>query len=238
MKNFGTKIEKISQTISPFAGISFINEEFNNCGLKQLIDTELGTRGVKALYSYSDIFKNWYDIFLCGGECAEDIQVHLRNSLEQMPCNTVPSADTLLLGIKELAVDNIEIESTSGKTYMFNTNEKMNKLNIKSLLLTKQLEAGKSYDFDYDNQIISHEKYDAKKTYKKNTGYFPGVGSIGNKIVYLENRDGNANVKTAQDETLTRAYDLLKKEKIFINRSRMDAGSYSEKIIEVVSKTI
>jgi hypothetical protein len=148
----------------------------------------------------------------------------------------VPSATTLLRGIKELAVDNIEVESTSGKTYNFNINEKMNKLNIKVLLLTKQLEIGNSYDFDYDNQIISHEKYDAQKTYKQNTGYFPGVATIGNKIVYLENRDGNANVKTAQSETLTRAYDLLKEEKIFINRSRMDAGSYSKDIIDVVSK--
>jgi len=24
-----------------------------------------------------------------------------------------------------------------------------------------------------DNQIIQHEKYDAKRTYKKTTGYFP-----------------------------------------------------------------
>jgi len=29
-----------------------------------------------------------------------------------------------------------------------------------------------------------------------NTGYFPGVATIGNTIVYVENRDGNANVKT------------------------------------------
>ena len=29
----------------------------------------------------------------------------------------------------------------------------------------------------YDNQIIEHEKYDASKTYKKNTGYFPGVAT-------------------------------------------------------------
>jgi hypothetical protein len=60
-------------------------------------------------------------------------------------------------------------------------------------LLTKQLEKGKLYDFDYDNQIIEHEKFDAKKTYKMNTGYFPGVATIGDKIVCIENRDGNAN---------------------------------------------
>ena len=63
----------------------------------------------------------------------------------------------MLRVIKELAVDNTQVVSTSGKSYNFNINEDMNDLNIKSLLLTKQLENGKSYDLDYDNQIISHD---------------------------------------------------------------------------------
>ncbi|MDR0572797.1 MAG: hypothetical protein LBG96_01990 [Tannerella sp.] len=33
-----TKIQKVSQTITPFAGVSFINSEFNRCVLSQLID--------------------------------------------------------------------------------------------------------------------------------------------------------------------------------------------------------
>jgi hypothetical protein len=45
-------------------------------------------------------------------------------------------------------------------------------------MLTKQLVKGESCDFDYDNQIIECEKYDAKRTYKHNTGYFPGVVTI------------------------------------------------------------
>jgi hypothetical protein len=102
--------------------------------------------------------------------------------------------------------------------------------------LTGQLDKGKSYDFDYDNQIISHEKYDAKKTYRMNTGYFPGVATIGDKIVYIENRDGNANVKTGQAETLERAYTSVKEHEMTINRSRMDAGSYSEDIVKAVAE--
>ena len=112
----------------------------------------------------------------------------------------------------------------------------MNDLNIKSLLLTKQLKKNRLYDFDYDNQIIAHNKYDAKHTYKKTTGYFPGIATIADKIVYIENRDGNANVKTGQTETLNRAYKLLDNNKIKVNRSRMDAGSYSKEIIDTVAK--
>ena len=148
--------------------------------------------------------------------------------------NEVASPDTLLRCFNELATENTVVEvPSSGKAYQFNINEKLNSLNIKTLLLTKQLEKDQFYDFDCDNQIIEHEKFDAKKTYKMNTGYFPGVATIGNKIVYIENRDGNANVKTAQAETLERAYKLLNDNEIYVNRSRMDAGSYAKDIIKM-----
>ena len=237
MKNFVTKIKKISQNITPFAGISYVNSEFNNCGMAQLIDNELGQRVQTVGYSYSEIISNWFDLFLCGGECAEDInEAHMNASLKQIPGNAVGSPDTLIRGVKELAVDNTGVVSSTGNSYQFNINDKMNNLNIKSLLLTGQLSKDQSYDFDYDNQIIAHEKYDAKRTYKHNTGYFPGIATIGDNIVYVENRDGNANVKTEQAGTLTRAYKLLEKHGISVNRSRMDAGSYSEEIIDVVSQ--
>jgi len=231
-----TKVQNISNNITPFAGVFFAHEEFKRSGLRRLVDTQLGIRNSTKDYTYGNLFGNIFNLFLSGGQCTEDIQQHLRPTLEQIPGNAVSSADTLLRCYEELATENTEVTvASSGKQYQFNINEKMNNLNIKSLLLTKQLEKDKYYDFDYDNQIIEHEKYDAKKTYKMNTGYFPGVATIGNKIVYIENRDGNANVKTAQAETLQRAYQLLEQNGIHIHRSRMDAGSYGEEIIKVVA---
>ena len=64
----------------------------------------------------------------------------------------------------------------------------------------------------------------------------PGVVTIYDKIVYLENQDGNANVKFEQASTLRRSYELLLSENISVNRSRMDAGSYSKDIISVVDE--
>jgi len=231
-----TKVQKISKNITPFAGVFFANEEFNNSGLRKLIDNQLGSRSSTKGYSYGNLFGNFFNLFLSGGECVEDIQQHFRSTLEQIPGNEVASPDTLLRVFGELATENTTVVSSSEKEYQFNINEKLNDLNIKLLLLTKQLKEGQFYDFDYDNQIIEHEKFDAKKTYKMNEGYFPGAGTIGDKIVYIENRDGNANVKTAQAETLERNFKLLINNKIHINRSRMDAGSYSEEIIKVVDK--
>ena len=229
------KVQKISTNVSPFAGISFVNNSLNETGISQLIDNELGARVKTVGFSYSDIIKNQFNIFYSGGDCAEDIQTHLGKHLKSIPGNHVPSADTILRGIKELSTQNASFTSNQGKTYDFNINIKLNNLNIKSLLLTKQLEKDTYYDFDYDNQIIATEKYDTKRTYKHTKGYFPGVATIGNKIVYIENRDGNANVKFEQASTLSRAYNLLKENGIKINRSRMDAGSYSKDIINEVA---
>lgn len=230
------KLQKISTQVSPFSGINFLNEEYNKSGFTQLVDNQLGIRCKPYGFSYSDIIKNLMNVFFCGGDCAEDIQTHLRNTLLSIPDNNVPSADTILRGIKELSTENTTYESDNNKKYEFNINRNLNDLNIKSLLLTKQLTKGEYYDFDYDNQIIPTEKYDTKKTYKKINGYFPGVATIGNKIVYIENRDGNSNVKFEQASTLTRAYELLAENDIKIFRSRMDAGSYSKKIIDIVSE--
>jgi hypothetical protein len=226
-----TKIQKISKNITPFAGSFFVNEAFNQCGLSKLIDDKLGRRTLTG-YQYSEIFRNYALIFFCGGHCAEDIHTYLRPTLESIPDNQVPSPDALLRAMQELSTANTTIVSKAGKACRFNINEQLNDLNIKSLLLTKQLKGGRYYDFDYDNQIIAHKKWDAKKTYKKTTGYCPGVASIGDKIVYIENRDGNAQIKLSQAETLSRVYQLLRDNGIGINRSRMDAGSYAKDIIK------
>ncbi|MBU0488023.1 MAG: IS1380 family transposase [Bacteroidetes bacterium] len=230
------KIQKTSTNVSPFAGISFANAIFNNCGLSQLIDKELGIRATTVGYTYSDIIRNFANIIFCGGNCAEDSQAHLGKYLRAIPGNRVPSADTMLRGIKQLTTENQIFSSKQDNQYTFNINTKLNRLNIKSLLLTNQLQPDNEYDFDYDNQVIATCKYDAKNTYKKNRGYLPGVASIDDKIVYIENRDGNANVKFEQAATLTRAYSLLQENGIHINRSRMDAGSYSKEIIKVVTQ--
>jgi hypothetical protein len=231
-----TKVQKSSEIITSFAGISFINEEFSRCGLSKLIDNQLGYRQSTKGFKHSDIIRSWFNIFFCGGEVAEDIQEHLRRTLENIPQNKVPSADTLLRELGNIAADCQEVTSSAGKNYTININEKLLDMNIRSLLLLNLLKRGEFQDLDFDNQILAHEKQDAKKTYKMNSGYFPGVATIGKLIVYLENRDGNANVKTDQSHLLERCYKLLEKHMISINRSRMDAGSYSKDIVEVVAK--
>jgi len=229
-------IQKLNSSVSPFAGISFANNSFNKIGISQLIDNELGRRVRTIGFDYSEILRNLSNVFLSGGGVIEDISTHLGEHLKMIPNNNVPSPDTVLRAIKELSTENTSFKSNSGIDYDFNINPRLNSLNIKVLLQTGQLTTNHSYDFDYDNQVLANKKYDAKRTYKKNKGYLPGIATIGDKIVYVENRDGNANVKFEQAGTLSRAYELLKSEGITVNRSRMDAGSYAKDIIDTVAQ--
>jgi len=73
------KLQKVSQTITPFAGISFVHEEFNKSGLLDLIDNYLGIRNMTG-YQYGELFRTWFEVFFCGGEanrrCAGTFAFH------------------------------------------------------------------------------------------------------------------------------------------------------------------
>ena len=146
------------------------------------------------------------------------------------------SSDTILRGISKLAMANTTYTSDTGKSYDFNTAPKLNSLLVKALTSTGQLVAGESYDMDFDHQFIETEKYDAKMTYKKFSGYSPGVAVIGEFIVGIENRDGNANVRFHQQDTLERIFSNLEQNGIHIRRARMDCGSCSREIVETIER--
>ncbi len=231
-----TKVEKSNEIINPFGGINFVLKAIKDSGIPQLIDKELGSRSSQAMYSYSDLFLNLWSVIFCGGEVAEDINNHLKDFLEDVPNNKVTNADTILGVLKKFATQNEKVVSSSGQTYEVNVNMLLNTLNIKILLHLGILKKDNYYDFDFDNEVLKTNKFDAKNTYKHSKGYFPGMVTIHGIPVYFENRAGNMSVKTNQAELLKRAYTLLTSLGIKINRSRMDAGSYSKEIIDVVDE--
>ena len=51
------KVQKSSQRITPFSGVCFTDEAFNQTGLSQLIDTEFGIRSVLYGYQYRWVLK-------------------------------------------------------------------------------------------------------------------------------------------------------------------------------------
>jgi hypothetical protein len=230
------KILKDKQLINPFGGINFVINDIKNSGIMQLIDNKLGKRPAQAEYSYSDIALNLWSVYFCGGDCAEDINEHLKDYLKAVPGMKVADADTVLRVTKSLKTDKETVHTDNGNIYEINKNDKINDLNVSILKHLGLLKSGNYYDFDYDNEVLKTEKYDTKTTYKMCKGYFPGMATINGMPVYFENRDGNMHVKTNQDEVLERCFLILKGKEIYINRARFDAGSYSRDIIEVVSE--
>ncbi len=149
-------------------------------------------------------------MFFCGGSCIEDVSTHLMIPLSSHPRIRTCSADTILRAIKELTTSNITYTSpVSRKSYDSNAADKMNELLLKSLISTGELRKGQRYDLDFDHQFIQTKKYDAKRTYKKFTGYSLEIAVIGDHIVGIENRDGNANVRFCQQHTLERIFDEM-----------------------------
>ena len=191
------KVQIKSEKLTPFGGIFSIMEQFDAL-LAQTIDSSLGLRCTMFGYQYSEILRSLMCVYLCGGSCIEDVTTHLMKHLSLHPTLRTCSADTILRAIEELTCKNITYKSASGKSYDFNTADKMNCLLVNALLATGQLKSDQEYDFDFAHQFIETEKYDAKPTYKKFLGYSPGVAVINDVIVGIENRDGNTNVRFNQ----------------------------------------
>jgi len=230
------KIAKSNQKINPFGGLNFVIHEIDKCGITQTIDNQLGMSSPHAQFSYSDLIKCLWSVFFCGGDCAEDANEHLKEYFQNIPGLLTPNADTILGVLKGLKTSNEIVTSVSGGVYEINKHDTLNKLNINILLQTELLKKNSFYDFDYDNEILATEKWDTKKTYKMVNGYFPGMATIQGMPIYFENRDGNMNVKHAQEDVLERCFNLLNENNIYINRARFDCGSYSKNIVDVVAK--
>ena len=126
----------------------------------------------------------------------QDVTTHLMNHLSLHPTLRTCSSDTILRAIKELTQENISYTSDTGKTYDFNTADTLNTLLLNCMFASGQLNEGEMYDVDFDHLFMETEKYDAKPTYKKFSGYRPGVAVIGDLIVGIENSDGNTNVRS------------------------------------------
>ena len=228
-----TKVAIKNENITSLGGIYHIMDVFSKLGFEKLTESVLGKRGSSGkAFSHGSIFGSLFFSYLCGGDCLEDINA-LIGQFRQRPDTLLPGADTVGRGLKELAEENIVYKSeTSGKSYSFNTAEKLNTLLLRMIRRMGLIKVGSHVDLDFDHQFVPANKFDAKYSYKQDFGYFPGWASIGGIIVGGENRDGNTNVRYHQEDTLRRIMDRVTSELgVVIERFRADCGSFSKEII-------
>ena len=230
------KIHIKNQLVGSFGGIFPFLYFARTAGIKDIFHKILGNRRFNAKFSYSYIVENLATIFLTGGTCLEDI-TREKDAFSQNPAYfKTSSPDTIAHCIKELAEKESSVETKSGKKYTYAVNTRINGELLEGLMATNMLSDNGKHTFDYDNQFTPTEKYDAKYSYKGKYGYFPGVAQVDGYPFYVENRDGNMNVKHLQSDVLRRAFGLAEAKGIMFDKARMDCGSYSKDIVEETAR--
>jgi len=225
-----------SPAISPFGGINFVIKEAIDLNINKLIENNLPPLPQQSTYNWFDIIMSYWSVFFCGGDCAEDLAINLKDGLLENPFIKIPSPDRVLERLKSLSVPSVVLKTKKGKSKnQFSIHEELNLLNIQLLNKLSTFQK-KDVTLDYDNTIIYTSKADAKYAYTKSTGYCPGVGIIDNHVVYVENRNGNCASHTLQDETIDRMMLLLKQENISVKTIRADSASYAFDIVTTMLK--
>jgi hypothetical protein len=238
-KQASVKILK-SSPISSFGGMNFVLEHLNDLKIGDLCNMMLPSLPHQSKYSWKDILYSFSSIYYCGGDCIEDIGTHLQDHFINNPYFKMPSPDTVLRRFSSLSTEVQTCRTKRGKVdHMFCINDSMAHLNLK-ILKHMGLFRSKELILDYDNSILYAEKKDCKMHYKRDYGYQPGVCTLNEDyVLYIENRNGNSDAKSFQDQTLSRLFQLLEAEQTpRVNHFRADAASYQYDVVSLLEKNV
>lgn len=231
------KVQIKNEKITPFGGIYFVTKQFKP--IERAIDEYLGRRCVSVGYQYGEIVRAMMCNFFCGGDRTEGIN-NIKERVGYGPDSRLCSPDTVLRMLSQLTARDTVYKSISGKEYRFNTADTLNALLVYVAVRCGQLVPGRVYDLAFDHEFLKAEKWDARWTYKGMLGYSPGVAVLTDVksgeqvIVGVENRDGNANVKFHQEDTLNRILYNLAQFGIRVRNARMDCSSYSKPVVKLL----
>ena len=108
------KVNIKSEKITPFGGIYYASKAFYALSLDKVINGTLGVRNSTYNgYQWDEIISAMSDVFLCGGDCVENVnrsECHLRES----PEIRIPTSHTIGRAIKEHSHEDMEYKPSSG----------------------------------------------------------------------------------------------------------------------------
>jgi len=222
--------------ISSFGGLNLVLRELDQLKTDSILHQHLPILPAQSKYTWKDLLYSFWSIFFCGGDCAEDLSMHLRPTFNGNPFIKVPSPDRVLERMKDLSQpSNIYTVPRGISQHEFSINLPLNRMNLSLLKRLSSIDSKKAV-LDYDNTLLFAKKADAAMTYKKQFGYAPGVGIIGKNIVYVENRNGNSAAANLQEDTLERMFNLLEEQNINIDKFRADGASYKLSTLNVITR--
>jgi hypothetical protein len=229
-----------SSQINSFGGLNFVHHELESLNIQRSMDSFLPKLPVQSVYSWKDILYSLLSIYFCGGDCIEDAKTVLSKRFGFSPFFKLSSPDTILRRLKELSTQDLFCQTPRGTvTHQYNINDKLARLNIQLLKSWGAFDQS-TLILDYDNTIVFNEKADSRMTYKRANGYQPGVCFLNeDKVLYLENRNGNSDAKAFQSDTLQRMFDLLEDQGIVeVDKFRADAASYQFEVVSLLEQKV
>jgi len=224
-------------SINPFGGINFVIEELDKLQVGKILNQNLPQLAKQSQYDWRDLLYSYWSVFFCGGDSAEDLSENFKMSFSDNPYLSIPSPDRVLNRMKQLAKPSLFFKPARAKfNHEFAISPKLNQLNITILKKLFPDLSKNNITLDYDNTICYTGKKDALNTYKNETGYHPGIGFIGSKVMYVENRNGNSTAHVLQEDTLKRMFELLLNNGMPVVKFRADSASYNWKTIQVIDQ--
>ncbi|MBN1415213.1 MAG: hypothetical protein JW973_08950 [Bacteroidales bacterium] len=143
-----------SASISSFSGINFVLNELERAGVGTLLNCHLPALPAQCQYTWKELLYSFWSIFFCGGDCAEDLSIHLRDNFKGNPFVKVPSPDRILERMKSLSVPTRIFSTPRGHaTHQFSINTSLNRLNLKLIRKLSKIKRG-DVVLDYDNPFI------------------------------------------------------------------------------------
>ncbi len=143
-----------SPAISSFGGINFVIKEAISLKINGLLECNLPTLPKQSKYTWFDIIMSYWSVFFCGGDCAEDLSIHLKKGFKNNPFVNVPSPDRVLNRVKSLSEGSGFYTTKRGKhEHQFSLAKELNTLNLKMLSLLPGFKK-KDVILDYDNTLV------------------------------------------------------------------------------------
>ena len=85
-----------SSPVTSFGGLNFVIKEVIDLKINELLNTCLPPLANQSKYTWFDIIMSYWSAFFCGGDCAEDLAINLKDGLQNNPLINIPSPDRVL----------------------------------------------------------------------------------------------------------------------------------------------
>nr|WP_321485493.1 hypothetical protein [uncultured Draconibacterium sp.] len=92
-----------SKPVSAFGGLNFVIQEAINLKLNTLLNASLPALPKQSQYNWFDIIMSYWSVFFCGGDCAENLSINLKEGLKNNPFIHISSPDRILNRLKSLS---------------------------------------------------------------------------------------------------------------------------------------